>query len=672
MILVMNNHRILYGDVWACLSTLEDNSIDCAITSPPYWSQRDYGFDNQIGNEELLNDYLEKLITIFNLLKTKLKPSGVFYLNIGDKYQTKYGNTPLGMIPYLLVYYLVSEGEWNLDDVQIWYKINHMPSSVKNRFTNSYEPIFVLVKAKTNYYTIYKQKNKTNNILKIPLQPVPYKHMATFPEKLVEALLKQGIPNKAIILDPFAGSGTTCKAAQNLSEGYFNPIKFNSIMIESFKEYIKIIKTRCKINKKNIKKIPFVPFTPIRLNPNFDVPVQISDKESETPFEIKLESNIIRIFTETEEFDTFIPYLFTNTLYELLDDDGLLFLGLPDHDIDKLFTMAQLNQYGWVIRNMIIVPRNNDWFPIFMLVKDIKSVKYKFNLDEARIAHKLEQSSNWDKMNFVGYRVEKSQSYYKKPESGMIAEIISKYPNGLPNWVLVKWNRSKIESFEEIIDSSIHSNQINVYCPSCDHRLVFFHHYKDKVSCENCNLQLWEGIASIPRLKENKIRIEPNYKYTNQSIPRIETKKSNYRGKFKDAKKINLGQSPGARASVNEQFFTMQRYYKVKQSMISDYLNIHRKKVKLTKKELTEKFPSEYKHTCGHWLRKDMGGSLPKIEDLRKLQEILVLDEAFVNYISRMGLKLQTVIADEKGKNPGDFLEYPVEKVLEILKSVSD
>ena len=66
MILVMNNHSVLYGDVWACLSTLEDNSIDCAITSPPYWSQRDYGFDDHIGNEELLNDYLGKLIAIFN------------------------------------------------------------------------------------------------------------------------------------------------------------------------------------------------------------------------------------------------------------------------------------------------------------------------------------------------------------------------------------------------------------------------------------------------------------------------------------------------------------------------------------------------------------------------------------------------------------------------------
>ncbi|MHA1967300.1 MAG: site-specific DNA-methyltransferase, partial [Candidatus Hodarchaeales archaeon] len=418
----MKDHNILYGDVWACLSTIEDNSLDCAITSPPYWSQRDYGFDNQIGNEELLNDYLEKLTTIFNLLRTKLNSSGVFYLNIGDKYLTKYGNTPLGMIPYLLAYYLVLDG-WNLEDVQIWNKLNHMPSSVKNRFTNTYEPIFVLSKAKKNYYSIYKQKDKTSNILKIPLQPVVYKHMATFPEKLVEALLKQGLPNEALILDPFAGSGTTCKAAQNLSEGYFNPIKMNSIMIESFKEYIKIIKNRCKISTNNIKKIPFVSYKPKRLAPNFNVPVPVLDTKSRILFDINSKSHFIRIFTETETFNEFLPILFNSTLYKLLDDDGLIFIGLPNHDIDKLYTMAQLNQYGWVVRNMIVVPKNNNWFPIFMLVKDIKSVKYKFNLDAARITHKISLTSNWENINFIGYRVEKSQSYYKNPESGIIIEI---------------------------------------------------------------------------------------------------------------------------------------------------------------------------------------------------------------------------------------------------------
>jgi len=184
----MNDHEILYGDVFACLFNLKDNFIDCAVTSPPYWSQRDYGFKGQIGNESEADDYLAKLVTVFSVLRRKLKPKGVFYLNIGDKFLTKYGNTPLGMIPYKLAYYLVDDG-WQLEDIIIWYKPNHMPSSVKNRFTTTYEPIFVLTKEEDNYYREYKQKEDFSNIFKIPIQPVPYKHMATYPEKLVETKL---------------------------------------------------------------------------------------------------------------------------------------------------------------------------------------------------------------------------------------------------------------------------------------------------------------------------------------------------------------------------------------------------------------------------------------------------------------------------------------------------
>ena len=101
----MTNHKVLCGDVWASLQTLDDNSIDCVVTSPPYWSQRDYGFDGQIGSEPQLQDYLAKLVTVFHLLRRKIKSKGIFYLNIGDKYVSKYGNTPLAMIPYLLAYH---------------------------------------------------------------------------------------------------------------------------------------------------------------------------------------------------------------------------------------------------------------------------------------------------------------------------------------------------------------------------------------------------------------------------------------------------------------------------------------------------------------------------------------------------------------------------------------
>ena len=663
----MNDHRILYGDVWAGLSTLDDKSIDCVITSPPYWLQREYGFNGQIGNESTLQDYLAKLVTMFHLLKQKITQKGVFYLNIGDKYVSKYGNTPLAMIPYLLAYYLVMDG-WNLEDMLIWFKTNHMPASVKNRLTNTYEPIFVFSKEESNYHSEYKQKMNFSNILRIPLQPVPYKHMATYPEKLVETLLEFGLPDDALILDPFAGSGTTCKAVQNISEGYFNPIKMRSIMIEAYNEYVKIIKKRCRIKKQNIRKIPIKPYNIRPLNNNFDIPTK-REKTLDT-FNIKSNNVMLKNFKDVEEFYSFLPLLFSNDLTDALNDDGIFFLGLPNHKIEDIFSITQLNEQGWIIRNMIIVPQGNDWIPIFMLVKDIKSVRYKFNLDPIRVDHQYEISENWNEIDFIGYRVEKSQALFKNPEKGLIGKILSHYPNGLPHWIVVKWESGKY-SLEEVLTGYEKEKRIRVLCPRCGTDLKKYHHYKKVFSCPSCSLQLWRDVKSIPRLLETNPCIKPEYQHEEIEITGKKTTRD-YTGKFKDADRINIGQSPGARVSVEEQFFSVKRYYHVKQSMISDYLNLYRIENGLTKNALTKKFPPEYKHTVGHWLRKDMGGSLPKYEDLIKLNEFLNLDQVYINYISRTGLKLQTVMADVRGKNPGDFLDFPLSKVVAMLKRVGE
>jgi len=664
---LMTNHKVLCGDVWASLQTLDDNSIDCVVTSPPYWSQRDYGFAGQIGSEPQLQDYLAKLVTIFHLLRQKVKQQGIFYLNIGDKYVSKYGNTPLAMIPYRLAYYMTMDG-WNLEDIMIWFKKNHMPASVKNRLTNTYEPIFVFSKNKLNYYTEYRHKANGSNILRIPLQPVPYKHMATYPEKLVEALLGLGLPDDALILDPFAGSGTTCKAVQNISEGYFNPIKMRSIMIEAYHEYIKIIRKRCKIKKQNIQRISIELYHTRPLINNFKIP----NKEEKILENIDIESKnvIIKIFKELKELHSFLPLLFNNTLPDILDDDGIFFLGLPNHDIEDIFSIVQLSDHGWIIRNMIVVPQGNDWIPIFMMVKDIKSIRYKFNLDNIRVNHQYENIVNWNVMDFIGYRVEKSQALFKKPDTGLIGKILSYHPNGLPHWVVVKWKSGK-HSVEEIITSSKGENAIQMFCPECKTKLKNYHHYKKSISCPSCLLQLWRDVRSIPKLLETNPPVKPEYQHEEITILQKKTKKD-YNGKFKYVDRINIGQSPGARVSVYEQFFTTKRYYKIKQSMISDYLNLHRIKNGLTKNALTNRFPPEYKHTVGHWIRKDMGGSLPKYEDLMTLNEYLHLDQSYINCISRIGLKLQTVIADVKGKNPGDFLDFPLPKVINMLKRVRE
>ncbi len=659
----MTIHKILYGDVWAGLSTLENNSVDCVITSPPYWSQRNYGFNGQIGLENTLDDYIARLITIFNYLRQKLKPEGVFFLNIGDKYLSKYGNTPLGCIPTKLVYYLVKDG-WNLEEILIWYKPNHMPSSVKNRFTNTYEPIFVLSKDNFNYFNEIKKIKPFSNILKVPLQPVPYKHMATYPEKLIETLLGFGLPNDAVILDPFAGSGTTCKAVQNVSKGYFNPVKMKSIMIEANKNYIQIIRKRCRISSQNIKDVTFKPYELIPIDKTKEdkkIEGQIGD------LNIKPGQVIVKLVRSSSEFQSLLPFLYGDQVADLLSDDGICFVGLFDFTIEDFFGIALVNDNGWIIRNMLVVPYKKHWFPIWMLVKDIKSVKYQFNLDNIRIEHRSKRKPEWHETDFIGYKVVKPQSFFKKPDQGVIAKILSHHDSGMPKWVVVQW-KSGSYSLEEMLDSSNGENNITMRCPKCKTPLRKFHHYKNTVSCALCSLELWRGIDSIPILIETNPRKEPPYKHQIIDIAEKNTKKVNYQGKFNEADRFNLGQSPGARVSVEEQYFSMQRFYNVKQSMISDYFNLHRNKAKLSKTQITEKFPPEYKHTVGHWLRKDMGGSLPKYEDLLKLNETLQIDQSYFNYISRMGLKLQTVLESERGKNPGDFLDMSLKEVIKLLK----
>lgn len=370
-----------------------------------------------------------------------------------------------------------------------------------------------------------------------------------------------------------------------------------------------------------------------------------------------------------ENFKLFSPLLFDGSLDKILNDDGICFIGLPDHKIERIFNIIQTNNHGWIIRNVLIVPQGNDWIPIFMLVKDIKSVRYKFNLDKIRISHRFKSVEKWDELNFVGYKVEKSNSLFKSTDLGLIAKILSHYPNSLPHWVVVKWNSGNY-TLEEVLDRSS-EKRIKMICPMCMKELGKFPCYNQPISCPSCSEQLWTEVKTIPILSEVNPYAAPDYNHEELDITEKKALKT-YSGKFKDSERINLGQSPGARASVEEQYFAVQRYYNVNQSMISDYLNLNRKKKGLSKVELTKKYPPEYKHTVGHWLRKDMGGSLPKFEDLMKLDTLLELDKEYLKYISRTGLKLQTVIADAKGKNPGDFLDIPLEKVIKMFRKLGE
>lgn len=137
---------VYIGDVNKALSLLPENFVDCVVTSPPYWKQRDYKKPQQIGQENTYIEYIEKLVDVFHNIKRVLKPTGTFFLNVGYKYQNK----ELLLIPELLACELQKNG-WTLLNKIIWQKPNAMPSSLDKRFSNVYEPVFLFIKAESKY-----------------------------------------------------------------------------------------------------------------------------------------------------------------------------------------------------------------------------------------------------------------------------------------------------------------------------------------------------------------------------------------------------------------------------------------------------------------------------------------------------------------------------------------
>lgn len=79
-------NKIIHGDALEVLKTLESESIDCVVTSPPYWALRDYGVEGQLGNEPNFKDYISKLCDIFDEIKRVLKKTGTCWVNLGDTY----------------------------------------------------------------------------------------------------------------------------------------------------------------------------------------------------------------------------------------------------------------------------------------------------------------------------------------------------------------------------------------------------------------------------------------------------------------------------------------------------------------------------------------------------------------------------------------------------------
>jgi site-specific DNA-methyltransferase (adenine-specific) len=271
-------YEIKVGSVFDKIKEIGDESIDCVVTSPPYFNLRDYGKENQIGTEKSLDEYIKNMVSVFEEVKRVLKPTGTVWLNLGDTYKDK----NLLFVPHRVVIALQDAG-WICRNDIVWEKSNAMPMPVKDRLVNSHEYLFLLTKQKKYFYDVeairepyteplqrwggtqlVKDENATskwdegtgqNSYRERSLRPnkngkhkrtvwrtaTSYHkgvHCAVYPPSLIEPCILAGSPKGGMVLDIFAGSGTTGGVAEKHGR--------DSILIELNEEYAKSIPERIR------------------------------------------------------------------------------------------------------------------------------------------------------------------------------------------------------------------------------------------------------------------------------------------------------------------------------------------------------------------------------------------------------------------------------------------
>jgi site-specific DNA-methyltransferase (cytosine-N4-specific) len=235
---------IITGDARQLLARMPAGVFQSCITSPPYWSLRNYHIAGQIGLEPSLDAYIASLVGIFAEVYRVMRDDGTLWLNIGDSY-TSGGRTwrapdkknaaramnirpptPDGLkpkdligVPWRLAFALQEAG-WYLRADCIWHKPNAQPESVKDRPTRAHEYLFLFSKSERYYYdnTAVRGPNERNlrTVWDINTEPNKHAHEAMFPTKLVEPCLALTSRPGDLVLDPFIGSGTAGLVALQL------------------------------------------------------------------------------------------------------------------------------------------------------------------------------------------------------------------------------------------------------------------------------------------------------------------------------------------------------------------------------------------------------------------------------------------------------------------------
>jgi DNA modification methylase len=251
---------LYHGDAIETLKALPPASVDCVITSPPYYWQRDYNVDGQYGMEPTIEGYVDTLRETFEAIRSALKPTGTVLMNLGDTYYNRKGKPHghdrknpgrrmetlravdkrgLGLprksligIPWRVALALQGDG-WTLRSDIIWARRQSLgePTS-KDRPWRRYEHVFLFSKAITYHFDrsgldgeedVWLIDNDQRNATALGF------HFAQFPRGLVRRCISVGCPPGGVVLDPFVGGGTTMSVALEMGR--------NAIGIELNKDY---------------------------------------------------------------------------------------------------------------------------------------------------------------------------------------------------------------------------------------------------------------------------------------------------------------------------------------------------------------------------------------------------------------------------------------------------
>lgn len=162
--------QFLQGNSLDVLKTFKDDTFQTVVTSPPYWQQRDYQVNNQIGQEATVEEYVDNIVKVMREVKRTLRKDGTLWLNIGDTYVRNDINTPLRSkniigVPWKVAFALQTDG-WILRCDIIWSRTNSMPDGVKDRPTHSHEYMFLLTKSEKYYYDYFATLENSENQIK--------------------------------------------------------------------------------------------------------------------------------------------------------------------------------------------------------------------------------------------------------------------------------------------------------------------------------------------------------------------------------------------------------------------------------------------------------------------------------------------------------------------------